>query len=71
MPPERKQHTKRELDNALWGEHPLPRHYYDSQGQQYFGILQSVQREDGSGHSFNVTIAGHGGTVTFHLRTID
>jgi hypothetical protein len=67
---ERKQHTKFELAKAMFDHRAMPRHWYDSNGQQYFGLLQSVQREDGTGSSFNVTIAGQG-TTTFHLRTID
>jgi len=67
---ERKQHTKFELDKALYGKDVMPQHWYDSKGQKYFGLLQSVQREDGTGSSFNVTIVGQG-TATFHLRTID
>lgn len=66
-----KQLTKYQLTQLLFTKSPDPIHFHDSQGQQYFGLLQSVQREDGTGSSFNVTIAGHGGTATFHLRTID
>jgi hypothetical protein len=40
------------------------------------GILQSVQREDGSGSSFNVTIlrvtpSGRNVRETYYVRTID
>jgi hypothetical protein len=46
-----------------------------SDGTIYEGYLDSIQREDGSGSSFNVTInlsvADGYKTVTFHLRTID
>jgi hypothetical protein len=71
MPTDRKQLTKFELALLLFTKAPNPIHLYDSKGQQYFGLVQSVQREDGTGSSFNVTIAGHGGTATFHVRTID
>jgi hypothetical protein len=33
------------------------------------GILDSVQREDGSGRSFNVTLATATGKQTVYLRT--
>jgi hypothetical protein len=47
-----------------------PTRFADSNGVEYFGILQSIQREDGSGGSFNVTIANQSGYKTFHMRTI-
>jgi hypothetical protein len=48
------------------------RHWYDSQGLYHCGLLLVLQREDGSGSSFNVTIqAEQGGYETFHLRTVD
>lgn len=63
--------TKWELFKALAGEHPLPRHFTDASGNRHFGILQSIEREDGSGHSFNVRIANQSGQTTIHLRTND
>lgn len=43
----------------------------DSHGARHSGILQSVQREDGSGRSFNVTLSTARGNVTIHVRTVD
>ena len=63
--------TKWELFKMLGGEHPLPRHFTDASGNRYFGILQSIEREDGSGHSFNVRIANQSGETTIHLKTCD
>ncbi len=49
-----------------------------SNGVRYYGCLTAVEREDGSGSSFNLTVRGtrNGDTGTiatyrFHLRTID
>ena len=63
--------TKWELFKMLGGEHPLPRHFTDNNGQTYYGTLQAMEREDGSGHSFNVRIANQSGQTTIHLRTND
>lgn len=63
--------TKWQLFKALGGEHPLPRHFTAVDGAQYFGILQAVEREDGSGHCFNVRIANQSGMATFHVQTED
>lgn len=35
------------------------------------GILSAVQREDGSGSSFNVTLWTPHGYKTVHVRTVD
>jgi hypothetical protein len=35
------------------------------------GVLDSVQREDGSGKSFNLTVKLRGEVVTVHVRTTD
>lgn len=44
----------------------------DSQGKHHLGTVQSIQREDGSGSSFNVTMSKYGVTSeTIHIRTID
>jgi len=40
----------------------------DSNGKLHTGIISSIQHEDGSGSSFNITLEN--GEV-FHLRTID
>ena len=63
--------TKWQLYNLLSQTEPLPGYFVASDGNQYLGILQSVQREDGSGSSFNLTIANQSGTATFHIRTVD
>ena len=63
--------TKWLLTLCLYGEDVMPQSFTASDGQRYFGILQSVQREDGSGHSFNITIANQSSTATFHVRTTD
>jgi hypothetical protein len=69
---DRKQLTKFELASLLFESRDrMPRHLYDSNGQQYFGTIETVQREDNSGSSFNVTIQGQRGTTTIFLRTID
>ena len=38
---------------------------------KYTGTLQSVQREDGSGRCFNVTMYVNGNLITVFVRTID
>jgi hypothetical protein len=45
----------------------------DSSNRKHTGIITSIQREDGSGSSFNVTMLEQGKymSVTFHVRTID
>jgi hypothetical protein len=63
--------TKWFLSKVLFGEEPMPQSFTASDGTRYFGILQSIEREDGSGRSFNVTIANQSGKATFHLRTTD
>lgn len=65
--------TKWELFRWLAGEYPLPRHWKDSSGADHYGTITAVEREDGRGHSFNVTIrpAEGGNPETFHLRTSD
>ena len=35
------------------------------------GIVSAVEREDGSGRSFNVTMNTKKGKVTVHVRTVD
>lgn len=65
--------TKWELFRWLAGGYPLPRHWVDSNGTAHYGYLTTVDREDESGHSFNVTVrpADGGNPETFHLRTSD
>jgi len=68
--------TKWELFKTLGAEHPLPRLFTDADGGHHYGYLQSIEREDGSGHSFNVTINPDGddrglSPKTFHVRTSD
>jgi len=41
---------------------------YDSNGKLHSGVISSIQHEDSSGSSFNITLEN--GEV-FHLRTID
>jgi hypothetical protein len=43
----------------------------DSAGKVHRGFINAIQKEDGSGKSFNVTIGNNRGTETFHLRTLD
>jgi hypothetical protein len=63
--------TKWELYNLLGAEHTMPHPFTASDGARYVGILQAVEREDGSGRSFNLRIANQSGEITVHLRTID
>lgn len=64
--------SKWQLFNLLAERMPeQPHSFYGSDGLVYRGWLQSIQREDGSGSSFNVTVADREGTYTFHLRTKD
>ena len=63
--------TKWELFKTLSEEHCLPRAFCDANGFRHFGVLQSIEREDGSGHSFNVRIETEKGKETFHVRTRD
>jgi hypothetical protein len=46
--------------------------HIDSGGRLSQGIIQSIQREDGSGHNFNVTLYSvERGYKTVFVRTID
>jgi hypothetical protein len=63
--------TKWLLSKTLFGNDPMPQHFVASDGAHYFGILQSIEREDGSGQSFNVRIANQSGNTTFHVKTED
>ena len=63
--------TKWELFKALAGEHALPRHFTTPDGCKVFGALQAIEREDGSGKSFNCRIANQSGKITINVRTVD
>ena len=39
--------------------------------QGVHGYLESMEREDGGGSSFNITLATMQGSKTFYVRTID
>ncbi len=60
--------SKFDLARCLFGQYPLRHEFTDSQGKTHIGTLATVQREDGSGHSFNVTLDDGN---TFHMRTVD
>lgn len=65
-----RQITKMQLANLLFAE-KLPQIQIDGK----FGYLQSIQREDGSGRSFNLTVRVQTALDTtnqvFHVRTTD
>ncbi len=63
--------SKWQLFSLLATADTLAGHFKASNGNVYFGLLQSVQREDGTGSSFNITVANQSGSVTFHVRTTD
>lgn len=64
--------TKFQLFNLLAAEYTMIHDFVSSGQFHYRGILRSIEREDGSGSSFNVTIdTGNGNGATFHIRTID
>ena len=63
--------TKWDLFRYLGGEYALPVTLFDGCGDAHVGTLESVEREDGSGHSFNVRIRNDRGQETFHFRTQD
>lgn len=73
-----KQLSKMELASALFHASGIVTpvntiRFADSSGKLHCGTLASVQREDGSGSSFNLTYyPKYGkGTVSAHVRTID
>lgn len=45
--------------------------FRDSQGKEYMGYLMSMEREDGSGRCFNLTIRTKQGEMTIFVRTQD
>ena len=63
--------TKLDLFWMLGIAQPMPRHFVASDGTEYYGILQSIERGNGSGHSFNVKIANQSGEATFNILTGD
>ncbi len=65
--------TRSLLADILFDRRPTCHTFYDTSGRVYVGVLESIQREDGSGKSFNITInqGGSAGSVTFYVRTID
>lgn len=73
--------TKHQLSALLYAQQPKPSKLSDASGFEYTGILQQVQREDGSGRNFNVTLTltepapnkakRAGENCTIFLRTID
>lgn len=64
--------TKFNLMRLLFSNGAIAWKFTSSGGTVYRGYLLSVQREDGSGSSFNVEIVdGDYKHHIFHLRTID
>lgn len=63
--------TKFELFQALAAPRNTAREYTASDSKHYIGILESVEREDGSGRSFNVRLITPAGYKTIHVRTPD
>jgi hypothetical protein len=64
--------TKYQLIKLLFDSHGGQANWFTaSNGKRYHGILQSIQREDGSGESFNLTVNSGGREFTFHVRTVD
>jgi len=67
-----KKMTKKELMSMLFCD-GRQTNTFTSNGRQLFGVVKSIQREDGSGSSFNVGIWNHDTQrqETIHVRTID
>jgi hypothetical protein len=63
--------TKWTLMFRMFHPNKGPWDWQDSNGKHHSGHMQSIQNEDGSGSSFNVTISDKGNQTTIHLRTID
>lgn len=64
--------TKNRLSSMLFGKMDDAQFFTSSSGKHYVGYLISVQKEDGSGSSFNITINGcDNKSYTFHIRTVD
>lgn len=61
--------TKWRLAQLLFDPCGLPLDFIASNGTHYYGILQSIERADGS--SFNLTVANQSGKATFHMWTTD
>ena len=66
--------TKNELMSMLFCDSELRQTFaFTSNGRQIYGVVDSVQREDGSGSSFNVSIWNHDTQrqEIIYVRTID
>lgn len=48
--------TKFQLASLLFAKTPTTQTIIDNNGCKWTGIVSSIQREDGSGRSFNVTM---------------
>jgi hypothetical protein len=59
-------HSKFQLMNAFFNMEIVG--LFDSNGRLHRGAISSIQLEDGSGSSFNITMTNGD---KFHLRTID
>lgn len=63
--------TKMQLAEALFKNGTAQICVKDREGYLVRGILQSAQRENGSGKSFNLTILGGNGERTIYWESID
>lgn len=65
--------TKMQLMAMLFANEFQAHEWRRASGHIVYGQLQSIQREDGSGSSFNVTIWNQEtcSSETLHVRTID
>jgi len=65
--------TRAELSDALFHDKPLEGLMsVGGKKQVVKGMLSSIEREDGSGHSFNVKVnTGGGKTISAYVRTLD
>ena len=67
----RNQMSKWQLMTALTMQGAPFMAMYDTDGKRWEGILCSVERESGSGCSFNVVLNCNGVRKTFYVRTTD
>ena len=67
-----KKMTKNELMSMLFCD-GRQTYTFTSNGRRIFGVVHSIQREDGSGSSFNVSIWNHDTQrqEIIYVRTID
>lgn len=65
--------TKFQLATLLFTSSAKEISIMDSNGTTHHGYVSSVEREDGSGSSFNITLRDGrgGGRCTLHVRTSD